>query len=208
MKQVNILVDDAGTVRVADFGLMAMVEVSTVVLSRTSVSSGGTYCWMSPELLDPEHFGCSGHPTRESDCYALGMVIYEVSWLWLSCLSLVNPPQVLSGCRPFHDLRAYSPVRAVLGGVRPEKPLCVESLRFSDVIWGLVRSCWSELPSSRPVARQLFDHLSSVSPAWDPPPSLVYPAVFTDDFRGSTVSDSSGTSRTSLVGSTHESGEW
>jgi len=38
---------------------------------------------MSPELLDPERFGMpeseGNRPTRQSDCYALGMVIYEVS---------------------------------------------------------------------------------------------------------------------------------
>jgi len=37
---------------------------------------------MSPELLDPERFGVpeseGDRPTRQSDCYALGMVIYEV----------------------------------------------------------------------------------------------------------------------------------
>ena len=38
---------------------------------------------MSPELLDPERFGIpesqDNRPTRQSDCYALGMVIYEVN---------------------------------------------------------------------------------------------------------------------------------
>jgi len=37
---------------------------------------------MSPELLDPERFEMpqseGNRPTRQSDCYALGMVIYEV----------------------------------------------------------------------------------------------------------------------------------
>jgi hypothetical protein len=37
---------------------------------------------MSPELLDPEMFGLpeleGERPTKQSDCYALGMVIYEV----------------------------------------------------------------------------------------------------------------------------------
>jgi hypothetical protein len=37
---------------------------------------------MSPELLDPEMFGIpqseGDRPTRQSDCFALGMVIYEV----------------------------------------------------------------------------------------------------------------------------------
>lgn len=34
---------------------------------------------MSPELLDPEKFNVPDpRPTKESDCFALGMVIYEV----------------------------------------------------------------------------------------------------------------------------------
>lgn len=34
---------------------------------------------MSPELLNPEAFGCvDDRPTKQSDVYALGMVVYEV----------------------------------------------------------------------------------------------------------------------------------
>jgi len=77
--QANILVDNTGTAQVTDFGLMTMADLSTVVLSKSAVSSGGTLCWMSPELLNPPALDSSGYPTRESDCYALGMVIYEVS---------------------------------------------------------------------------------------------------------------------------------
>ena len=58
---------------------MTMTDLSAVLLSETVVSSGGTFCWMSPELLDPLRFSSNGMPTRESDCYALGMVIYEVA---------------------------------------------------------------------------------------------------------------------------------
>jgi len=79
VKQANILVDNTGIARVADFGLMIMADLSTVLLSETAVSSGGTLSWMSPELLYPQRFDSDGRPTRESDCYALGMVIYEVS---------------------------------------------------------------------------------------------------------------------------------
>ena len=51
-----------------------LVDLSTILLSATTISSGGTIPWMSPELL----FVQNGSPTSESDCYALGMVIYEV----------------------------------------------------------------------------------------------------------------------------------
>ena len=67
-----------GTTRIADFGLMTMTDLSTMVLSKSVVSPGGTLGWMSPELLDPPRFGSDGCPTRESDCYALSMVVYEV----------------------------------------------------------------------------------------------------------------------------------
>ena len=34
---------------------------------------------MSPELLDPDRFEITDYrPTKQSDCYAFGMVIYEV----------------------------------------------------------------------------------------------------------------------------------
>ena len=47
--------------------------------SLASFTPGGTHRWMSPELLFPEKFGITDdRPTRQSDCYALGMVIYEV----------------------------------------------------------------------------------------------------------------------------------
>ena len=50
--------------------------------SLMSFTAGGSCRWMSPELLDPELFGIpqseGDRPTRQSDCYAFGMVIYEV----------------------------------------------------------------------------------------------------------------------------------
>ena len=53
------------------------IDLSTIPLSATTVSSAGTVRWMSPELL----FDQNSPPAHESDCYALGMVIYEVSRL-------------------------------------------------------------------------------------------------------------------------------
>ena len=42
-----------------------------------SFIGGGSYPWMSPELLDHED-AYEHRPTKESDIYALGMLIYEV----------------------------------------------------------------------------------------------------------------------------------
>jgi len=92
--KANILVNKDRRACIADFGLSTITGVSTRAAAGVSQASlisndslmsftgGGTRRWMSPELLDPERFGISGskdnRPTRQSDCYALGMVIYEV----------------------------------------------------------------------------------------------------------------------------------
>jgi len=70
-----------------DFGLSTIVSVEThldsallVASQRDSLMSfiyGGSYPWMSPELLDPGDT-CEHGPTKQSDVYALGMLIYEV----------------------------------------------------------------------------------------------------------------------------------
>jgi serine/threonine protein kinase len=92
--KANILINKHQRACIADFGLSTITGVTThpapgasraSLISNDSLMSfttGGTRRWMSPELLDPEMFGISQYegdrPTRQSDCYALGMVIYEV----------------------------------------------------------------------------------------------------------------------------------
>ena len=197
MKQANILVNNAGTARVADFGLMAMADLGTVLLSETAVSPGGTLCWMSPELLDSPP-DSDGRPTRESDCYALGMVIYEVRWLQPPRGSLLYPSQVLTGLRQFYHLHGYYKiVSAIIRGKRPEKPLDAESLGLSGALWGLLQSCWSESSSTRPTAQRLLDYLSPASITWVSPP--VYPSIEIDAI-DSDLSSSLGASITGSAG--------
>ena len=152
-------------------------------LSDSVGSSGGTYRWMSPELLDPRSFCSKGRPTRESDCYALGMTIYEVRQLQSSRRSPTNASQVLTGLQPFYRMPSPTFIPAVVRGERPEKPSQAESLGFSDTLWELVRSCWSESRSTRPSALELLDCLSLVAPTWDPlrAAELGYPTIAADN---------------------------
>ena len=92
--KANILVNKERRACIADFGLSTITGVPNHIAAGVSQASlisndtlmsftgGGTRRWMSPELLDPERFGMpeseANRPTRQSDCYALGMVIYEV----------------------------------------------------------------------------------------------------------------------------------
>lgn len=73
---------DDGKACLADFGLMsiALDPETTDITSSTGGAAKGTYRWMSPELFYPKEFNLPKFQlTKESDCYAFGMVIYEVS---------------------------------------------------------------------------------------------------------------------------------
>lgn len=66
---------------IADFGLVVVLETP---LSTMATSVAGTARWMAPELLVPEgHELDQGNPSKKSDVYAFGMVIYEVRVIML-----------------------------------------------------------------------------------------------------------------------------
>ena len=82
--------------------------------------------WMSPELLVPDMFGLKeSSPTKESDCYALGMVIYEV----------------LSGRTQFSGHSNPVVVLKIVGGERPSRPRGEQGIWFTDSIWGILELC-------------------------------------------------------------------
>ena len=65
----------------ADLSLSTEVSKSmmTSEISLISYVPGGTVRWMSPERLFPEALEFdNSRPTKQSDCYEFGMVIYEV----------------------------------------------------------------------------------------------------------------------------------
>ena len=152
--KANILIDDNGHVRLADFGVLAIIPDSSNLISSESFIQAGTHRWMSPELLDPEKF-CLEHsrPTEHSDCYALGMVIYEV----------------LSGNVPFYRNGHYAVVARVLEGERPQRPLGAKGVWFNDDIWSVLGRCWKPTPSDRPKIVDVLLCLQEVSRSWSLP---------------------------------------
>jgi len=106
---------------------------------------------MSPELFDPEIK--NHHPTECSDCYALGMVIYEV----------------LSGHAPFYEFADRVIYGKVFRGDRPERPQGAEGVWFTDEVWEVLRFCWAPRPENRPSVGDVLQCLEKVSRSWVPP---------------------------------------
>ena len=113
----------------------------------SSFVGGGTVEWMSPELLNPEDFNSEGRPTKESDCYALGMVIYEV----------------LSGRTPFAPSTVPPVIWKVLNGERPERPQGEEGALFTDSLWEILGYCWKQQPGERTSVKIVLQCLKKAS---------------------------------------------
>ena len=149
--QANILITHSGRACLAGFGSSLLTMAADQPNDLSSWTGGGTIRWMSPELIYPESFnlGKKVHQTKESDVYALGMVVYEV----------------LSGREPYGDvLNPTVIIWKVLRGERPERPQGDEGKRFTDAVWTLLELCWRSQPSGRPSAKAVLLCLEGGSP--------------------------------------------
>ena len=165
LTKANILIDQDGHARLADFGLLTIVSDPTNPTASSSTLNAGTTRWMSPELLHPDKFGLKNcRPTNKSDCYALGMVILEV----------------LSGQDPFPRDNGFVVMRKVIDGERPERPQGAEGAWFTDGLWEMLELCWSPQPEDRPIIEAVLEHLDRVSATWQPLPPGVDDDIETD----------------------------
>jgi len=152
--KANILIDNDGHARLADFGLLAIVSDSTRSMTSNSLESAGTTRWMSPERLDPPRFSFkTGRPTKESDCYAFGMVILEA----------------LTGKLPFLHY-GHTLAMKIIEGERPGRPQGVEAVWFTDDLWKTLERCWSPQPEARPTVESVLECLERGSAVWRPLP--------------------------------------
>jgi hypothetical protein len=167
----NILIDQTENARLADFGLLTITSDTTNITSSNSFLEGGTYLRMSPELLDPEKFDFKDNrPTKSSDCYALGMTVYEV----------------LSGRLPFYhyeDCTSYAIIAKVLDGEHPQRPQGAEGTWFTNSVWSILERCWATNPADRPKVKDVRRCLEKNARSWIPPRQVT---------TGSATADSSG----------------
>jgi len=141
--KANILIDATGCARLADFGLLTIISDPANFLSSSSYAQGGTVRWMSPERIVPQEFGLKdGRPTESSDCYSLGMVIYET----------------ISGTPPFHENKDITVFVKVLKGEHPPR-----GAEFTEGLWEMLEMCWAFQPNNRPCIEDVLQCLDTGS---------------------------------------------
>ena len=145
------MIDETGCARLADFGLLTIISDPENFLSSSSCTQGGTVRWMSPERIVPQEFGLKdSHPTESSDCYSLGMVIYET----------------ISGHPPFHEHRDITVSVKVLKGEHPPR-----AAKFTEGLWKLLKMCWAFQPNNRLSIKDVLHCLNTGSVPLETPNS-------------------------------------
>ena len=152
--KVNILIDRTRHARLADFGLLKIVsDPANLVSPASHAQSGHTARWMSPELIAPREFGLTtSRPSKYSDCYSLGMVIYET----------------ITGTPPFYEDQDLLVFLKVLRGERPHR-----GVGFTGSLWEVLERSWMAQPDSRPSVESVLQCLEECSKSSElPPPGI------------------------------------
>ncbi len=123
VKPANVLIDEAGRVRVTDFGLAQPLGIA---IDPTSPRIVGTPAYMSPEQ-------CQGKPLDgRSDLYSFGVMFYEM----------------LCGALPYQVDTQIEMLQAVVK--QEPRPLIERAPHLSPALWPPIARCLRKDPMQRP----------------------------------------------------------
>ena len=138
LKSANVLLDEAGTAKVCDFGLAKLKQEGSAVLTQRM----GSPMWTAPEVLKGEA------RDEKADSYSYGMLVFE-----------------LMSCRlPYADHAAAQVMMGVITNLLPRPKLPAERADlYPAEITKLMQRCWEFEASLRPGFNEILDELERVA---------------------------------------------
>ncbi|EXC06825.1 Dual specificity protein kinase splA [Morus notabilis] len=131
----NVLQDEAGRLKVTDFGLSKIYQEKDLGYKMTGRT--GSYRYMAPEVYRRELYG------KAVDVFSFALIVYE--------MFQGKPSNLAEDAESVADKRAYEDYRPPLS-----------SSLFPDPIKELLRQCWHKNPDSRPTFEQIISELETI----------------------------------------------
>jgi small GTP-binding protein len=129
LKSANVLLDEHGVAKVADFGLSHIKKETAVITARM-----GSPQWTAPEIL-------RGQPHDESaDTYSFGVLMYEI----------------MAARLPYLGIDTFQVVMGVITKMLPRPQLPAECA-FPQLLQEMMANCWRESPQERPRFNAILD---------------------------------------------------
>ncbi|KAI3921889.1 hypothetical protein MKX01_005578 [Papaver californicum] len=140
----NILRDDTGHLKVADFGVSKILNVATTVKEDKPVTCRDNSCrYIAPEVFRNEEYD------TKVDVFSFAIILQEM----------------IEGHPPFSTKEEDEAATAYAEKQRP--PFKAPHKLYSHGIRELIEECWSEVPANRPTFKEIIGKLNAILKHFD-----------------------------------------
>lgn len=139
LEPANILLDDSGHLKVADFGVSKLLKVASRVRQDRPLLCHHTSCrYMSPEVFRNKAYN------TKVDIFSFALILQEM----------------IEGHPPFHSKQDHEVPKSYAANERP--PFSASAKFYSRGLKRLIEECWSENPADRPSFKQIIPRLEVI----------------------------------------------